>query len=311
MAKRQSKTTSKAAKVDPPEAPSYRDPEREARISAAFMRMQDEWLGPNPTTEMLKALEDRLPGAVETIEQNRFEWVRLASKLADQLDLGHRDFAIKQLARHLLDSTGLRDCELVVCNQWIRSDVPTELRRALSALVHHVSSVITERGNDLSPAQRGLRAAAAAIAATDPSQPTERFATHGQDGQGAAGESGEPERRALPALTRVEKAIALLIRDIHSPRSVRQYARDVGLSHSTLSRDATWRLAWDGAKLAAKKDQSELPTGSKDVDGNLEAVANNRCENCRQQPAEQTVAVNGESLRLCQECAGKHSPRTT
>lgn len=104
----------------------------------------------------------------------------------------------------------------------------------------------------------------------------------------------------------VEKAIVLLLRDGKTPRSTRAYALEVGVSHTTLGRNERWKRAYE----SAKPGQRDLPEGTKDKDGNLEAWATEVCENCREEPIEITLVVNGESVRVCEGCAKKLAPRT-
>jgi len=108
-----------------------------------------------------------------------------------------------------------------------------------------------------------------------------------------------------------ERAIVLLVRDGGHPRSTRDYAKDVGVSHTTLSRNEHWQRAWKAAQEGAKKDANDMPRGSKDGEGNLEAWREEACENCRQEPIVASVTVNDEVVRLCEGCAEKHRPRTS
>lgn len=104
----------------------------------------------------------------------------------------------------------------------------------------------------------------------------------------------------------IERAIVLLLRDGRSPRSMRDYARDVGVNHSTLSRNERWQSAW----AVTQASGSDLPEGSKDAEGTVEATKPEFCENCRQEPIECSVVANGEAVRVCEECAKKLASRT-
>jgi hypothetical protein len=128
----------------------------------------------------------------------------------------------------------------------------------------------------------------------------------------AQAERGEPTAQADDTLEfdKIEKAVVLLIRDGQQPRSMREYAKDVGLHHATLSRNENWRRAWEASKEAAKADTSKMPQGSKDKDGNMEAWTTEVCENCRQQPIACTRIIRGGVVRMCEQCASKHPPRT-
>lgn len=114
---------------------------------------------------------------------------------------------------------------------------------------------------------------------------------------------------------KAEMAVVLLMRDGLQPRSMRKYAREVDLSHSTLSRNEKWRAAWQVSKEAAKANVSKMPQGSKDKDGNMEAWTTEVCENCRDEPITVTATVSGELVRICEACACKLAqrpkPRTT
>ncbi len=129
---------------------------------------------------------------------------------------------------------------------------------------------------------------------------------------GAARE--EAEGGAVPTPIQfqpVERAIVLLVRDGRNPRSVRDYAKEVGVAHSTLSRNPDWQRAYEAAKAHQAKRPDEMPTGSKDAEGNVEAWREEEvCENCRLEPIAQTATVNGEVVRLCEGCALKLVPRT-
>jgi hypothetical protein len=122
------------------------------------------------------------------------------------------------------------------------------------------------------------------------------------------GESG-------PEFTAVERAIVLLLRDGRNPRSTRDYAKEVGASHTTLGRNPKWKLAWQASQEAAKKDVSDLPQGFKDADGTLEAWVDHVCEDCLQEGNTNRVVVTGVVVRLCEACAAKRgggtTPRTT
>lgn len=109
----------------------------------------------------------------------------------------------------------------------------------------------------------------------------------------------------------IEKATALLLRDKGQPRSMRSYAKQVGVNHSTLSRNSAWQRAWQAAQQATKKRADEIPGGSKDREGNLEAWTDDLCENCRQKPVLRTVPVKGDRMRLCEECARQYESRTS
>lgn len=109
---------------------------------------------------------------------------------------------------------------------------------------------------------------------------------------------------------KIERAVVLLMRDGQQPRSMREYAKDVGLHHATLSRNEKWRGAWEVSKEAAKADVSKMPQGSKDKDGNMEAWTTEVCENCHQQPITCTRIIRGGVVRLCEQCASEHPPRT-
>jgi hypothetical protein len=107
--------------------------------------------------------------------------------------------------------------------------------------------------------------------------------------------------------TKVEKAIALLMRDGGQRKSVREYAKLVGVSHSTLSRSEQWRKAW----AASATNPAELPMGTKDAEGRLEAWREIEfCDNCHQEPITGTATVGGELVRVCETCARKLAPRT-
>jgi len=109
----------------------------------------------------------------------------------------------------------------------------------------------------------------------------------------------------------LERAIVLLVRDGGHPRSTRDYARDVGVSHTTLGRNESWQRAWKAAQDGAKKDKAEMPQGSKDAEGSFDAWHEEEvCENCRQEPMVASVVVNGEAVRLCETCQQKHALRT-
>jgi hypothetical protein len=105
------------------------------------------------------------------------------------------------------------------------------------------------------------------------------------------------------AFTKVELAIVLLLRDRNTPRSMRDYAKDVGVSHTTLSRSEHWQRAW---KTANEWSKSNLPEGTRDADGNLEAWRDEVCENCREAAITNSVVVGSLVVRLCEECAGSH-----
>ena len=136
-------------------------------------------------------------------------------------------------------------------------------------------------------------------------------------GTGGPGtEQGEPaDPLGDPIVfTPVEKAIVLLLRDGQNPRSVRDYASEVGVAHTTLGRNARWRLALATSQEGQMKDISELPSGMKDAEGNLEAWKNEVCENCRRNKSDRPVMVGDEMMRLCDDCAEIHertNPRTT
>jgi hypothetical protein len=113
-----------------------------------------------------------------------------------------------------------------------------------------------------------------------------------------------------PEFNKIERAVVLLMRDGQQPRSMREYAKEVGLHHATLSRNEKWRGAWEVSKEAAKADVSKMPQGSKDKDGNMEAWTTDVCENCRQQPITCTRIISGVVVRMCEQCASEHPPRT-
>lgn len=106
-------------------------------------------------------------------------------------------------------------------------------------------------------------------------------------------------------LTPVERAVALLLRDGRNPRPTREYAREVGVSHSTLSRHLSWKLASGVAKLHARRGANEIPKGSKNSEGKVEALTSDLCENCRSEPGCQVLDLSGESVRVCESCAAK------
>ena len=128
--------------------------------AASFMREQEDWLGPRPPDQILEYLQQQAPSVGLQVESSRAQWATLAVQLADMLALQNVDFATKQLARHLLDSSGLKDVSLVICCSWVTSDVPSGIRRAIEAGVEHVSNIITEKNCDLIVTERGLRAVA-------------------------------------------------------------------------------------------------------------------------------------------------------
>lgn len=110
-----------------------------------------------------------------------------------------------------------------------------------------------------------------------------------------------------PNFSPVERAITLLMRDGNHRQSMRKYARLVGVHHSQLSRSDQWKRAWE----ASGADPGELPAGSKDATGGLEAWGEDEiCTNCRQEPMTSTVTVSGEVTRVCEECAKKLAQRT-
>lgn len=107
--------------------------------------------------------------------------------------------------------------------------------------------------------------------------------------------------------TKVEKAITLLMRDGSQRKSLREYARLVGVSHTTLSRSEQWKKAW----AASEPLPGELPMGTKDAEGRLEAwKQDDVCENCRQEPFTETATVGGDLVRICEACACKLAQRT-
>lgn len=110
--------------------------------------------------------------------------------------------------------------------------------------------------------------------------------------------------------TAVEKAIVLLLRDGCQPRSMRDYAKDVGVAHTTLGRNEAWQRAWDVAQKLVNASPDSLPSGSKDAEGNLDAWIDERCENCRQERITGTITVSGEPMRVCEKCTQKLSSRT-
>lgn len=88
----------------------------------------------------------------------------------------------------------------------------------------------------------------------------------------AASESQAP---ATPAFDPVEKAVALMRRDIASgqpPRSTREYAKLVGRHHSRLSRSPLWRQAMRAMVAAAQESRAARPRGRRTESG-LEAQA--------------------------------------
>jgi len=108
-----------------------------------------------------------------------------------------------------------------------------------------------------------------------------------------------------------ERAIVLLLRDGRHPRSMREYAKEVGVSHTTLSRNESWQRAWKVMQEAGEKDKAEMPDGSKNAEGNLEAwLEDEVCENCRQEPIVASVTVDGEVVRMCEDCQRKQAQRT-
>jgi hypothetical protein len=121
---------------------------------------------------------------------------------------------------------------------------------------------------------------------------------------------GELDESPAVRFDSIEHAIVLLLRDGKQPRSMREYAKAVGVAHSTLSRNCRWQDAWSAAKAGATKDKDDMPRGRKDDDGNVEAAVFDLCENCRREPIVRTVTVKGELVRLCETCAEKHEPRT-
>jgi hypothetical protein len=115
-----------------------------------------------------------------------------------------------------------------------------------------------------------------------------------------------PAEGGQPEFSRIERAIALLLREGRNGRSMRDFAKLVGIHHSGLSRSEQWQRAWK----ASKPEPAELPHGVKEVDGNVDAWKVEVCENCRQEPVTGTVEVNGEVVRVCEACAVKLTPRT-
>lgn len=137
-------------------------------IAAEFARQQQAWLGPHPRPEVIAHLQEELPQAIEALQEQRLEWARLCSELADSLKLMHVDEAVKQLALHLLDAAGLRDVHTIVCSPWLSTEVPASDRRAVDAAFQHTASLVSGGGSDLDVVVRGLRAAAAALVPAAP-----------------------------------------------------------------------------------------------------------------------------------------------
>ncbi|MCC7065766.1 MAG: hypothetical protein IT456_23365 [Planctomycetes bacterium] len=195
-------------------------------------------------------------------------------------------------------------------------DVPVQ------RLLQGLDEVLDGKGVELGPNIREVDVLVRVIAArvdhpqaanTNGSQVVNPDAKELHQGKTSAhSDRGEPTAQADDTLEfdKIEKAVVLLIRDGQQPRSMREYAKDVGLHHATLSRNENWRRAWEASKEAAKADTSKMPQGSKDKDGNMEAWTTEVCENCRQQPIACTRIIRGGVVRMCEQCASKHPPRT-
>jgi hypothetical protein len=153
-----------------------------------------------------------------------------------------------------------------------------------------------------------------ASGSNDQGQPAEQDDGVAATGDAPAGDGTErgdkavdsPAEAGQPEFSRIERAITLLMRDRGDRKSVREYAKLVGVSHTTLLRNEDWQRAW----RASEPVRGELPEGTKDAEGNLEAWKDERCENCRQELITGAITVDGEAVRVCEKCREKLGPRT-
>ena len=197
---------------------------------------------------------------------------------ANTMVLGGNVNAINYFFEHNADLAKLRTAAAIEIDELL---VAFELQRAADELMAPPTVSVREASDATAAAlDAAIHGPASTTRATGPSQ----------------------ESLDTVVFTDVEKAIMLLVRDGKHPRSMRVYAREVGISHSKLSRNSTWQTAW---KAANAVDASFLPQGSKDAGGDLEAWTVEVCENCRQSPITSAVTVDEQMVRVCEACAAR------
>lgn len=101
----------------------------------------------------------------------------------------------------------------------------------------------------------------------------------------------------------VFEGIKLLSRDAGQIRSTRAYARELGVSHTTLGRNPLWKNAIALASQSGSGGAERIPRGAKDPNGVVEAYVQEVCENCRQEPISKTVRRGSYTFRVCEACA--------